>query len=106
MLKPIAATRQTETLNDLSGVAVMDIHQPKPIHNWRDFLKEVGTIVLGVCIALAAEQAVETLHNRSRAEKARANVHVEIARNIGLMVERERQEPCVRKRLAEVEGLV
>ena len=34
----------------------MEIHKPKPIHNWRDFLKEVGTIVLGVCVALGAEQ--------------------------------------------------
>ena len=33
----------------------MDIPKPKPIHNWRDFLKEVGIIVLGVCIALSAE---------------------------------------------------
>ena len=22
----------------------MEIHKPKPIHNWREFLKEVGTI--------------------------------------------------------------
>jgi len=36
----------------------MEIHKPKPIHNWREFLKEVGIIVLGVGIALAAEQAV------------------------------------------------
>ena len=26
----------------------MEIHQPKPIRNWRDFLKEVGIIVLGI----------------------------------------------------------
>jgi hypothetical protein len=30
----------------------MDLHKPKPIHNWREFLKEVGTIVLGVGIGL------------------------------------------------------
>ena len=36
----------------------MDIHKPKPIRNWREFLKEVGIIVLGVSIALAGEQAV------------------------------------------------
>jgi homoserine O-acetyltransferase len=30
----------------------MEIHDPKPVHNWRDFLKEIGTIVIGVCIAL------------------------------------------------------
>lgn len=41
----------------------MEIHRPKhPIHSWREFLKEVGIIVLGVLIALAAEQSVEAWH--------------------------------------------
>src|SRR4051812_36531554 len=84
----------------------MDIHKPKPIHNWRDFLKEVGTIVLGVCIALAAEQTVETLHNRSRAAEARASVRAEIARNLSVIDEREKSDSCVEKRLNEVEDLV
>ena len=26
----------------------MHFHLPKPLHGWRDFLKEVGIIVLGV----------------------------------------------------------
>jgi hypothetical protein len=30
----------------------MDIHKPKPIHNWREFLKEYAIIVLGVLTAL------------------------------------------------------
>ena len=33
----------------------MDIHKPKPVHNWRELLTEIGTIVIGVLIALAAE---------------------------------------------------
>jgi 7,8-dihydropterin-6-yl-methyl-4-(beta-D-ribofuranosyl)aminobenzene 5'-phosphate synthase len=32
----------------------MEIHKPKPIHNWREFIKEVGIIVLGACIVLSA----------------------------------------------------
>jgi hypothetical protein len=43
----------------------VEIHKPKPIHNWREFLKEVGTIVLGVCVALGAEQTVEWVHWRN-----------------------------------------
>lgn len=34
----------------------MHIHLPKPLHGWREFLAEVGIIVLGVLIALGAEQ--------------------------------------------------
>src|SRR4051812_840457 len=84
----------------------MEIHKPKPIRNWRDFVKEVGIIVLGVCIALAAEQAVETLHERSRAAEARASIHAEIVRNLTYMNLRNANEPCVSRRLDEIDGLI
>ena len=63
----------------------MEIHKPKPIHSWREFLSEVGIIVIGVAIALAGEQTVEALHNHSRAAEARASVRQEIARNLANM---------------------
>jgi hypothetical protein len=37
----------------------LETHSPKPIHSWRDFLKEVAIIVLGVVIALSADEAVD-----------------------------------------------
>jgi hypothetical protein len=37
----------------------MHFHLPKPLHGWRQFAGEVGIIVLGVLIALAAGQVVE-----------------------------------------------
>ena len=40
----------------------MEIHRPKAVHSWRELLKEIGIIVIGVVIALGAEQAVESLH--------------------------------------------
>jgi hypothetical protein len=46
----------------------MDIHKPKPWHGWREFGKELGTIVLGVLIALGAEQAVETARTAQQAQ--------------------------------------
>ena len=48
----------------------MEIHKPKPIRNWREFLKEYAIIVLGVATALAGEQAAQALHDRSRATEA------------------------------------
>ena len=39
--------------------AKMHVHLPKPLHGWREFAGEVGIIVVGVLIALAAEQVVE-----------------------------------------------
>ena len=37
----------------------MHVHLPKPLHGWRAFVGEVGIIVIGVLIALAAEQVAE-----------------------------------------------
>ena len=37
----------------------MHFHLPKPLHGWREFVGEVGIIVIGVLIALGAQQVVE-----------------------------------------------
>jgi hypothetical protein len=77
----------------------MEIHKPKPIHNWREFLKEVGTIVLGVCIALAAEQGVEWQHWRSQVQGARQALAQELARNMRNSAARVVMTSCVEDRL-------
>jgi hypothetical protein len=59
----------------------MDIHKPKPIHNWRELFKEIGIIVIGVSIALAAEQGVEWWHWHNEVVAAREVLHEEIAGN-------------------------
>jgi hypothetical protein len=42
----------------------MRVHLPKPLHGWRAFVGEVGVIVLGVLIALGAEQMVQDFQLR------------------------------------------
>ena len=42
----------------------MHFHLPKPLHGWREFVGEVAIIVIGVLIALGAEQLVEIEHWR------------------------------------------
>jgi hypothetical protein len=80
----------------------MDIHKPKPIHNWRDFLKEVGTIVLGVSIALGAEQGVEYIHWRNQVQDAREVIATEMAQNIGTAIVYWRAQICTERRLDEL----
>jgi hypothetical protein len=48
----------------------MHVHVPKPLHGWRAFAGEVGIIVLGVLIALGAEQVVEEIHERAELRDA------------------------------------
>jgi len=49
----------------------MEIHRPKAIHSLRELAKEIAIIVVGVLIALGADQAVETLRARQRSLTAR-----------------------------------
>jgi hypothetical protein len=46
------------------GAAMAHLHVPKPLHGWREFVGEVGIIVLGVLIALATQQLVQRFHDR------------------------------------------
>ncbi len=56
----------------------MHFHLPKPLHGWREFLGEVGIIVLAVLIALGAEQLVEAAQWRQKVEIATTEIHSEI----------------------------
>ncbi len=84
----------------------VEIHKPKPVHNWREFLIELGTITLGVLIALVAEQTAQAFHDHQRVAQARENLYTEIAANLGQIAFREGTEGCISRRLSEVEGLI
>jgi hypothetical protein len=56
----------------------MEVHRPKPAHGWRMFLGEVGIIVLGVLIALIAEQTVRALEWRHKVHAAEAAMAAEL----------------------------
>jgi hypothetical protein len=77
----------------------MEIHKPKPVHHWREFLKEVGIIVLGVLIALGAEQAVEWLHWRYEANQAEHHLRKDAASILKYMQERLEIQKCQDRRL-------
>ena len=44
----------------------------------RELLKEIGVIVIGVLIALGAEQVVRSLHERNEIREAREALHAEL----------------------------
>jgi hypothetical protein len=77
----------------------MHLHLPKPLHGWRAFAGEVGIIVIGVLIALGAEQLVEAVHWRDSVSQMRRAMRSELA------IDRERlevnlaQDACINARL-------
>jgi hypothetical protein len=81
----------------------MHFHLPKPLHGWRAFVGEVGIIVVGVLIALAAEQVVENMHWRDEVAEFRSAANSELAHNLAGYRYRLRQGACVARRIAELQ---
>jgi hypothetical protein len=84
----------------------MDIHRPKPFHGWRELAKEIGVIVVGVLIALAAEQLVEQMRWEHAVYLGRQSLHDEIAWNNGFFRDRVIMAPCLQRRIDRAEALV
>lgn len=72
----------------------MHFHLPKPLHGWRALVGEVGIIVIGVLIALGAEQLVETIHWHDKVESAKANIDDELNQQLDFSDEVIRYGPC------------
>ena len=84
----------------------MHFHLPKPLHGWREFLGEVGIIVIGVSIALAAEQTIEWLHWQERTELAREGIRSELTQNYFRAAERIVVTPCLKAQLDRLQAIV
>ena len=84
----------------------MHFHLPKPLHGWREFAGEVGVIVIGVLIALGAEQVVETIRGNAQVREFRGAVADELAYDLGSYKQRLILGPCVRARLAELDRVI
>ena len=80
----------------------MHFHLPKPLHGWREFVGEVGIIVVGILIALAGEQLVEGFHWRSVVAEFRSAEDAELANNLAAFRYRLQQSPCVERRIEEL----
>src|SRR3954447_3013180 len=61
----------------------MHVDLPKPLHGWRAFAGEVGVIVLGVLIALGAQQMAENWDWRQKVEAAVADMNNELGSGDG-----------------------
>ena len=67
----------------------------KPLHGWRAFIGEVAIIVIGVGIALIAQQVVEDWNWREEVRQARQGLVGETADNFDYAAERLVVQPCL-----------
>jgi len=87
---------------NLGGLQSMRVKLPKPLHGWREFAGEVGVIVLGVLIALIAQQLVQQWQWRQETSATRDALRREAADNLDAALQRSQQQPCVEQRLKEI----
>jgi hypothetical protein len=80
----------------------MPVKLPKPHHGWREFAGEVVVIVLGVLIALGAQQLVEDWQWRHETSATRDALGGEAADNLAAALQRSQLQPCVEQRLKEI----
>jgi hypothetical protein len=61
---------------------MIDVHAPHGgVHTWKDFWIHLGTITLGLLIAISLEQSVEWLHHLHQRHQLEADLHAEGLRN-------------------------
>lgn len=80
----------------------MKVKLPSPRDGWRAFAGEVGVIVLGVLIALAAQEAVEGLRWREEVRRTEDALTIEIATSVVHAAERQFVNRCLVGRLTHL----
>ena len=83
----------------------MEIHRPGVVRNWREFLKEVGIIVLGVSIALAGEEAVNYFNWKQEVSIVEDSVNDELADALFSAMERVKIADCQKRTLDRLDQL-
>jgi hypothetical protein len=75
---------------------------PTPLKGWRAFAGEVGVIVLGVLLALGAQQLVADLQMRADVREFRRTIDHEIGLNLFVYQVRTHGSACNAKRMKEL----
>ncbi len=80
----------------------MEVHPPEhAIHNWRDFFIHIGTITIGLLIALGLEGLVEYQHHRHLVHTAHLDLRNEMITNREILDRDETDLANVRRALLQ-----
>jgi hypothetical protein len=72
----------------------------------RKFFREVGSVVLGVLIALAIGEVAELVRWQVRAASSNAAIDVELSHVSGVLDERVLVQPCLDRRLSTLDRII
>jgi hypothetical protein len=77
-LKPaILSDAGTSTTPEVKG-PMLEVHVPhETVRTWKAFFIQIATISVGLLIAIALEQSVETLHRAHERAALREDLHTE-----------------------------
>jgi len=78
----------------------------KPPHGWNAVAWELGIVTVGVLIALAAQQLVTTINDRSTAAETRREVTDELNSSLMSLTLRQSAAPCIDRRLNELRAIM
>ena len=82
----------------------MRIRSLAPAHGWHSFATEIVVVVIGVLLALGAQQLVDDWHWRGEVADYRSAVREELAHNLGSYQRRLEQSGCVERRLGQLDA--
>ncbi len=74
-----------------------------PYGGWRQFATELVVVVLGILIALGAQQAVDAWNWRSEVAEFRDALDSELGFNLGAIEDRMKQSDCINRRLDQLD---
>src|SRR5215469_12605016 len=72
----------------------MHIHKPKPLHSVGEFFSEISVIVVGVLIALALEQGVESLDWSHKVAQAEVRLAADLKDDSSFATQYAILKPC------------
>jgi len=80
----IATTEEVAEIheNEKEETPVLDVHMPHATHTWKYFFIHLGTITVGLLIAIGLEQGVEKLHHLEQGHQLAQDLHQEALLNL------------------------
>jgi hypothetical protein len=78
----------------------------EPLNGWRGFLGDIAVVVIGVLLALFAQEIAQGLRWRTDVAAQRAALQDMAQANLQVIAFRRFQEPCVERRVGEVQTVL